>query len=70
MKSKVVKDGWHTIRGCEVYVEDGYIIRGIKEDSNGGRVTAYVCKPHSGGGWIKVDRIKVDTFRKGKHKLA
>lgn len=39
-----VKDGWHTVKGYEVYVEDGKIIRGVKEDFNGQRVTAYPYK--------------------------
>ena len=37
-----MKDGWHIVRGLEVYIENGLVIRGIKTDSNGGRVTAYL----------------------------
>lgn len=35
-----IKDGWHLIKGYEVYVKSGRVIRGIREDVNGGRYSA------------------------------
>lgn len=40
----MTKDGWHKIKGCEVFVENGKVVRGIRLDSNGERVTAYPYK--------------------------
>lgn len=47
----MVKDGWHSIKvknevfetvtKYEVLTENGYVIRGIKYDKNGGQLTAY-----------------------------
>ena len=39
-----VKDCWHVIKGSEVYVEGGKILRGVKNDTNGSRVPAYPYK--------------------------
>ena len=39
-----IKDGWHKIKGYEVYVENGRVVRGVKEDINGGEVPAYPYK--------------------------
>lgn len=69
---KVIKDGWHVILGYEVYVENGLVIRGIKEDSNGSPVTAYpyraqMKKCYYGqfiSGWYQED-MSVDAFRAG-----
>lgn len=46
----MVKDGWHSIKvknevletvtEYEVLTENGYVIRGIKYDKNGGQLTA------------------------------
>ena len=35
------KDGWHTICGYSVYVENDRIVRGIKLDRNKSPVPAY-----------------------------
>ena len=39
-----VKDGWHVVKGYNVYVEGGKILRGTKKDSNGQLVPAYPYK--------------------------
>lgn len=49
-----MKDGWHTVKGYEVYVEDGKILRGVKNDTNGSRVPAYPYKWEStNNAWCK-----------------
>ena len=47
---KTYPDGWYTVRGQDVYVEDGIVVRGMKKDSNGSNVTAYtyISDGHSG----------------------
>ena len=66
-----MKDGWHTIAGYEVYVEDGQIIRGIKYDQNGGQLSAHVYRQdraRSGracGLWTSEEKITPDAFRSG-----
>lgn len=39
---KKEEDGWHKVLGREVYVEDGVVIRGIKDDPRStGQIPAY-----------------------------
>lgn len=35
---KNAKDGWHKIKGMDVYVEDGKVVRGTKQN---GQLTAW-----------------------------
>lgn len=62
-----IKDGWHIIKGCEVYVENGRVIRGVKNDINGGRVPAYPYKSVEDG-WM-IGEPAVSTFRRSNWKL-
>lgn len=60
MRNEVIlKDGWHKVGGCDVYVEDGYCVRGY------GRYIYKACKT---GGWDRVDAVKPDTLRQGFKK--
>lgn len=59
-----MKDGWHVICGCEVYVEDGKIIRGVLQKSPLNRVAAWVYRS-VGHGWSREDSISVAAFRAG-----
>lgn len=63
MMARKIKDGWHTICGHDVYVEDGFIIRGIKQ-SGQDKLTAWVYRS-AGHGWSREDRITPDAFRAG-----
>lgn len=59
----MVKDGWHTIAGCSVYIENGRIIRGMK---NNDTLTAYVYRWDRGASaWIRTDSISPAAFRAG-----
>ena len=40
----MVNDGWHVCHGRDVYVEDGYVLRAMKLDHNGGLVSAAVYR--------------------------
>ena len=62
-----IKDGWHLIKGCEVYVKSGRVIRGIREDVNGGMYSAYPYKSVDGG-WM-IGQPAVSTFRRGNWEL-
>ena len=64
-KENSMKDGWHVVRGLEVYIENGLVIRGIKTDSNGGRVTAYLYRKARGGGWNKDEGMTVAALKAG-----
>ena len=46
-----MKDGWHILKGYEVYVENNMVMYGIKEGHNGESVTAYPyrCNTTYGG---------------------
>ena len=60
--SKKIMDGWHTICGYRVLVEDGKVIRGMKEDYNGSLVPAYVYRAVSDG-WTSASGLSVAAFR-------
>lgn len=61
-----MKDGWHTISGYEVYVEDGFIRRGIKYDQNGGALPAFVYRwSKKLNCWSSEDKISPEAFRSG-----
>lgn len=70
MAKKIWTDGSHIIGGQEVWVEDGYVTGGYLENSNGEMMPAAVYKENKKfGGWDKVDRVKVETYRKGNYRL-
>lgn len=59
-----IKDGWHNICGADVYVENGRVLRGLK---NGGTEPAYPYKRAEkkyGGGW-DIGTPSVSAFRGG-----
>lgn len=58
-----MKDGWHVVAGCDVYTEDGYIVRATK---NNGQQSASVYR-HDGktGEWYKEHKITPAAFRAG-----
>lgn len=61
-----MKDGWHVIAGHDVFVEDGYIVRAMK---NGKQQSASVYRHHSRPGtWYKEDRITPAAFRAGVNR--
>ena len=36
-----LKDGWHTVYGKSVFVENGKIIYGVTKDGNNSEITCY-----------------------------
>ena len=61
---KQVKDGWHTVAGHNVYVENGKIIRGVEgEDLTRVPVYPYRWMP-SANAWSK-ESMTPDAFRAG-----
>lgn len=59
----MIKDGWHTIQGYKVYVEDGKVLRGILGEGNSQR-TAYPFR-RSKNGWDNDSGLTVNAFRSG-----
>ncbi len=57
-------NGWKTACGYDVYLEDGYITRAMKNDGHG-MVAAWVYRKSKHGGWDIVDRITPAAFRAG-----
>ena len=57
-----MKDGWHTIMGYDVYVEDGKVLRGTKDK---GQLPAYVYRACKRGGWELEYAVTVAAFRAG-----
>ena len=58
---KTVKDGWHKIAGYDVYVDNGYIKRGTKDN---GRLTAWPYRSGKDGGWDLDQYMTPDSFRR------
>lgn len=57
-----VKPGWHHVCGCDIYVEDGCIVRGKSAD---GQKTTYPYRKSRAGGWDIATGILVGAFRLG-----
>lgn len=52
---KKIKDGWHKLAGQDVYVENGYVLRGMEPDHSGlGLRPTYPYEPAKNGGWDRV----------------
>lgn len=62
----MARDGWHTVYGNPVYVENGKVVRGMKKDHNGGWVAAFPYKASLYGGWTNVSGYyTLEQFRSG-----
>lgn len=63
----MVKDGWHVCHGRYVYVENGYVLRAMKRDHNGGLVPAAVYRWSDRlRWWVNVyDTRALSTVRNG-----
>lgn len=59
-----MKDGWHVVCGYEVYVKDGKIVRGMKNQGFG-KVAAYVYRRCKTGGWNISYQVTPSAFRSG-----
>lgn len=58
-----IKDGWHTIAGYDVYIEDGKVIRGTLGYGSFYR-SAWIYK-HYAGGWYNISgELSVSSFRR------
>lgn len=58
-----MKNGWHTICGYDIFVENNRVLRGTKYDHNHDLVTAYPYRKCKTGGWDNCSGISVSTFR-------
>lgn len=54
------RDGWHIVNGWNVYIEDGYAVRGLSGD---GTRTLYIYTPAHGGGLDRVDGVQFGALR-------
>lgn len=62
---RVIQDGWHTINGDEVLINNGEVVRGIGYNGNG-QITLYVYRwDRNLRCWIYNGRTKYETFRSG-----
>lgn len=59
---KYSKDGWYTVCGYEVYIEDGKILRGISSDH---QKPTWVYRHAKTDGWDREEAITPDAFRAG-----
>lgn len=60
-----MKDGWHTIEGFKVLVEDGKIHRGIINPGWNERTGYVYRKNRQLGCWASEGTISVEAFRAG-----
>lgn len=54
------RDGWHVVNGWNIYVEDGYAVRGL---SRYGQRPLYLYQPAHGGGLDRVDGVPFGALR-------
>ena len=59
-KKMKTRDGWHIVNGWNVYVEDGYAVRGLSRD---GQRPLYLYTPAHGSGMDRIDGIPFDALR-------
>ena len=64
MKRKI-SEGWHKLCGYDVYVEDGYVVRGVTDDWKQGLRTTWVYRASKYGGYDSAGKVTVDAFRAG-----
>lgn len=63
---RVIRDGWHTVAGDEVLIENGEVVRGVGRNGEGQLVPLYVYRWDSClRCWIYNGRTKYETFRSG-----
>lgn len=62
---KTYKDGWYTVAGYEVYVENNKVVKGVKKSCSGvGEVPAYPYVAAKDGGWNLASReLSLEAFR-------
>lgn len=62
------KDGWHTVKGYDVYVEDGKVVRGTAGEGVNYR-TVYPYIAAEGGGWVNASKtLTLSALRKHLNK--
>ena len=59
---KKVKDGWYKVYGYDVWVEDGWAVRGL---SNDGSRPLYIYTVDRSGELDRRDGVRLDALRKG-----
>ena len=63
---RALKDGWHTVCGEEVYIENGEVVRGVWIKCDGQNRPLYVYRWEERlRCWIYNGRTKYETFRSG-----
>lgn len=60
--TRKVSNGWHSLCGYDVYVEDGYVLRGVQGDGVNMKTT-YPYRLCRKGGWDNACGISVSAFR-------
>lgn len=59
----MIKDGWHNIKGYDIYVENGLVKRGTLGDDLNYR-TAWIYTKSKNGGWDNASgELTVSAFR-------
>lgn len=59
-----MKNGWYKVLGYDVFLEDGFILRGILGKGNA-QNPAYIYRRTKDGEWTKEERITEAAFRSG-----
>lgn len=60
-----MKDGWHRIKGYEVFVEDNCIIRGTAGNNT---TWPYLCNKRLGC-YVNKSGVKASTFARGNYVM-
>lgn len=68
-RPKTIKDGWHNVKGFDIYVENGLVVRAMKYDYNNNLVSAQVYVWDSRDRiWINAKGTKFSTVKNGIYK--
>ena len=60
----MIKDGWHTICGNRILVQDGFIRYGVEGEGFAFRMS-YACRYLKHIGWVRTVNLTPAAFRSG-----
>lgn len=65
-----LKDGWHTVYGKSVFVENGKIIYGVTKDGNNSEVTCYPYEYNKDYNcWVNISgKVTLSAYRVGYNR--
>lgn len=63
-----MRDGWHTLQGYVVYIENNKVLRGIKRDHNNQEIPAFPFRQIDAHTWSNCSGISAPAFIAGARR--